>query len=604
MPKLPLIPDLRLAAISLAVMTSLAAFAEEKGAEAPLKLRTFGVLSEAANAAAAAANAAAAAANAATAAAAAANAAIDGINAMLPASQRIVRPGASPQEGATQTSESRPAGSFFSRPKTQVAERASVSTEVRFSLPADQRLSSLMGVEEIDVSIQSLESFSEPLSDGATINTNAESDLATAVGAGRSFSRELMAAEERLNQAKAQTGQARAALLPTLSVRHSTGMETSSPASIAGPDGKQVKKDRHHREDTGWTFRQAIFDLPGVFETIRRNRLVEARGESRRAADGDAYVTSVNAYLSLIATRLQADLSRDFEAQLKELLAYVEKRAKAGASSTADMARVRARSQAALSSLFEQESAHAAAGVEFVRLTNTAPTVLRLPVIEEMGVASLPDNPEAATQMALEKNPEISALMSEIEAANLDRRAAKSRFLPKLDVEYTDSKTLHAQGNPSDDGQKDRRLMLVMNWSIADGGRDLYLNRERAARHTELRYRLDDQRRIVAKTLSAHYATLRATRDRIETGYQELKSITIAAEAMSKRMLSGNQSLLDLLDTYERHYQAKARLVTLHVQEMQAAAQVVRLVHGTPPEIDIAALSKNSAEKPRKIGKK
>jgi adhesin transport system outer membrane protein len=58
--------------------------------------------------------------------------------------------------------------------------------------------------------------------------------------------------------------------------------------------------------------------------------------------------------------------------------------------------------------------------------------------------------------------------------------------------------------------------------------------------------------------------------------------MAVAAEAMSKRMLSGNQSLLDLLDVYDRHYQAKVRLVNLHIQEMGSVAQIVRLVQGVP----------------------
>ena len=107
---------------------------------------------------------------------------------------------------------------------------------------------------------------------------------------------------------------------------------------------------------------------------------------------------------------------------------------------------------------------------------------------------------------------------------------------------------------------------------------------ERAARHVELKYKLDDQRRRVAQSLSAQYATLQATRARLSTGYKELGAISSAAEAMSARMLSGNQSLLDLLDTYERHYQSRVRLVNLHIQEMNSVAQIVRLVQGVPAQ--------------------
>jgi len=47
-------------------------------------------------------------------------------------------------------------------------------------------------------------------------------------------------------------------------------------------------------------------------------------------------------------------------------------------------------------------------------------------------------------------------------------------------------------------------------------------------------------------------------------------------------MLSGNQSLLDLLDVYDRFYQARARLVNLHILEMSTVTQLVRLTYGTP----------------------
>ena len=395
---------------------------------------------------------------------------------------------------------------------------------------------------------------------------------------------EVRAAEARTEQAHAQSGQARAALLPSLYVRKSSGQETSSPASRFDSDGFRIKKSTHHREDTTWTLKQAVFDLPSFLDVRRRNVISQARDESRKAADGDAYLSSASAYLALVSTRLLADMARDFERQLGELLVYIEKRASAGASSTADMARVKARSQAATSSRLEQESAHAAASVEFVRLTNMAPQMVRLPELEDLGINAMPPSLDDAVRQAMEYNPDIAALLAEARAAEIDRSAARSRFLPKLDIEVTDTKSVHAQGDPSSDGQHDKRIMLVMNWSLLSGGSDLYYGKERAARHVELKYRLDDQRRLVVQSLSAHYATLRSTRERLNTGYAELTSIASAAEAMSKRMLSGNQSLLDLLDTYDRHYQARARLVNLHILEMNSVAHIIRLAQGTPRE--------------------
>src|SRR6185369_13869557 len=172
--------------------------------------------------------------------------------------------------------------------------------------------------------------------------------------------------------------------------------------------------------------------------------------------------------------------------------------------------------------------------------------------------------------------------------AEIDKSAAKGRFLPRVDAEYTDSYSLHAGGDTSSSGQRDKRIMMVLNWALFSGGSD-YENRvERMARHKELQYRLDDQRRRVIQALSANYATLATTRERIVSGYKELKSISTAAEAMSKRMLSGNQSLLDLLDVYDRFYQVRSRLLSLHILEMSTVTQLVRLTIGTPhasPEV-------------------
>ena len=84
------------------------------------------------------------------------------------------------------------------------------------------------------------------------------------------------------------------------------------------------------------------------------------------------------------------------------------------------------------------------------------------------------------------------------------------------------------------------------------------------------------------QSLSANYSALTTTRERINAGYLELEAISTASEAMSKRMLSGNQSLLDMLDVYNQVYQARLRLVNLHTLEMNTMAQLARLTHGAP----------------------
>ena len=450
-----------------------------------------------------------------------------------------------------------------------------------------QSLAKLVGKPEIPVLADADGQFVKSMienqifADEAAVQV-AETNLLDSIRAGRSFSRESLAASARTEQAKAQTGQSFALLLPSVSVHVNSGLEVSDPSVATDENGRPLSSDAHSRTDASLTIRQPLFDMPGYRDWRRRKVIEQARGENYRVSDGDAYISAVNAYLSLVSSRLQTDITRDFELQLNDLLKYVEKRANAGAASKSDMARVKARSQETLSSRLEQESAHAAAGVEYVRLTNLVPRKVRLPALEDVGASLLPKTIDSAVAAAMRSNPEITSLAAELQAAKLDQAAAKDRYLPRVDAEYTYGYALHAEGSTSSYGQKDHRLMAVLNWNLFNGGNDYQSHVERTARLRELQYRLDDQRRRVVQTLSANYATLATTRERIASGYLELKSISSAAEAMSKRMLSGNQSLLDLLDVYDRFYQVRSRLISLHILELSTVTQLVRVTLGAP----------------------
>lgn len=580
-------------------------------------------LSAAANAASAAASAANAAAEAAAAAAAAASAAVDAMNSVLPPSQRI-----SPPSGGTKVAplQNKPANTNTAGGSATTAlppQQQSTETEQlklalptdtlldtqgndqKFVVPSERSLVGLVGTFEVPVYVDQNGDYAAGVlaakgEDMEPVEKIGSLDLAQAVRAALGFSRDVLVSSSKLDQARAQTGQARAFLLPSLLVNMRTGRETSMPGAEIDPaTGKEYTTSKHSRTDKSLTLKQPLFDAPSFYDWRRRDQLEKSKEASQRSSQGDAYLAGVNAYLDLASSRMLSNMATDYEMQLDELLEYVQKRAQAGAASNADMERVRARSLNARSAKIEQEAAHAAAGVEFARVVNLAPSSLRIPDLEDVGLSLVPPSVSQAMTLAVASNPDIQVLQSELEAAELDRMAAKGRFLPRLDVEYSDNDAIHPGGQAGN--QRDKRLMLVMNWSLFNGGGDIKYSEEKAARRNEIRYRLDDQRRRVLQTLSAQYATLESTRQRINAGYKELDSISTAAKAMSTRMLSGNQSLLDMLDVYDRFFQARSRLVNLHTQEIKAVAQIARLIQGTP---DAGGETSSRADVVRQVGSK
>lgn len=396
------------------------------------------------------------------------------------------------------------------------------------------------------------------------------------------FSREVKAAQSRVDQADSQRSQALGNLLPSLSLRRAVGNEKSSPSSVIDPNTGVLKEtDLHRRTDHALTLRQPLVDVGSYSDWQRRKNLVDSSQASLQGTRGDEYLALIQSYANLSSARLQAILARDYEAQLNNLMRYVAERAAAGASSEADAQRVRARALTAQATRMEQEAAQEAAIVEFSRLTNVVPRNLRLPRFDDLRL-DLPKTIAEALEQSLGFNPELASLKAQTEAADWDLVSARARYGPRLDLELTDQRTWNAGGPVG--LQHDQRAMVVLSWTLFSGGSDYHYNQERQARKDEILWKLDDQQRRLVQGLTSQYAVLDSSRGRLASGYKELGAITEAARAMAERMLAGNTSLLDLLDVLERVYQTRSRLVTLHVQEITSAAQIGRLL-GQPGEL-------------------
>ncbi len=587
-----------------------AAWATEPQGEPKTPANSLQAASSAAHAAVEAANAAAVAATAAASAAtAAANAASEAVRATeqsLKQPQLVIAPTALEQLAKPPATATLPAVSTAPQAiqaQTRVAPIGLQSLNLDLPIQSQSiaaveglHLSRLFGISTIPVAVAN-EIHNEYLSSDYAAQSHVSQvpagiiesmDIRAATNAAVDFSRDVHVADERLNQAEAQSKQARGLLLPNLSVRYGKGREISSPSSaIDARTGSRMEESHHTRTDRVITLRQPLLDMPSIYDWQRRQALISSREESRRGSQGDAWLSTVNAYLGLTTSRLIADLSLGYENQLNELFTYVDKRATAGASSDADRERVRARSLSARSARTQQEAAHSAASIEFLRLTNVAPQNIRLPEREDMG--TIPATAADAIKVAMSNSPDIASLREELRASQIDQNVARSRYAPRLDLELSRWTTDNAGGPVGE--QDDKRFMVVMNWNLFNGGSDYYLTKEKLSRIEEVRYRLDDLQRRISQAMISQYAILESSREQLLAGYRELNAITSAANAMSEKMFAGNQSLLDLLDVYDRQYQARTRLVTLHAQEIDALSQINRLLGQSQPMTMAAASS-------------
>lgn len=170
----------------------------------------------------------------------------------------------------------------------------------------ERSLAILFGQPEITVSADVGGQFINSMAENRVFDEDITDQVGVAglresVQTGRRYNRESLAAFERHEQAKAQSGQALGELLPFVSVRANRGYEVSEPSVIVDDvTGELLPYSRHIRTDATLTVSQPLFDLAAYLEWRRRKEKERARGESYRISDGDAYVSTIDSYLSLV----------------------------------------------------------------------------------------------------------------------------------------------------------------------------------------------------------------------------------------------------------------------------------------------------------------
>lgn len=404
-----------------------------------------------------------------------------------------------------------------------------------------------------------------PLDDGAAASGAASRPLSLqqAIALGVSHSLEVQAADAKLESFRQAALAARGALLPHLDARAAVGhgrLESVSPA------------EQRARKDGSITLRQSVFDLPAIREAQRQNMLTESARLQWQAAVSSASLQVSTSYLQALQARLTLELGSSHERLLGELLSYISQRAEAGGTSIAERDRVKARVANARSQQADARANLRAALRTLATLIGEAPSRLVMAVPDALAV---PLDAASALDEARQTNRELVAGRTEAEAAALEARGQRARFLPRLELEVSHNRAVNNGGSES--YSRDTKAMLVVNWSLLNGGTDLAQGRAAAARKREKELLADDLERKLEQDLEASYASLDAVADRYSALREELLANQSVVSAFQAQLVGGNRPLLDVLDAYQRLHQSRLDLAQLVLGEVGNHAKVAHI---------------------------
>ena len=381
--------------------------------------------------------------------------------------------------------------------------------------------------------------------------------------AGLDTSDALKQSKNRALQAEYRTGQSRSDLLPTLSYRKSQGPETSITPTT---------EDRHRTMSQMIRVTQPLIDV-GRVRTWQGDMSLEAAAAAKHKAEVERVASQVSkAVIDLAVARVNLDFSDEQLSALEEILQYTQKRVDGGATSKSDLERARTRVLAAKQIRVELQALYRSALFELERLTGQVPVKLVLPFLNQL--PGLPKSLSEIHKIAEDNNPDIASLMKEVEANRFKLGASRAALLPTLGFALERSKSENLLGtNPE---REDNRSLLVVNWQMSLGGREIYGIKTSGSELAAVEAKLEEERKKLRATVDADFVSIQSSTLRLDVASKEVDSSIAVMRATEEQMKHGRLvSMLEALDAVDRVYQAKTRLTQTIGQQMSAQTQLL-----------------------------
>ncbi|MCA3244658.1 MAG: TolC family outer membrane protein [Alphaproteobacteria bacterium] len=369
--------------------------------------------------------------------------------------------------------------------------------------------------------------------------------------------------------------QARAGYKPTLDFAAGTGYEWSKNSSTrfraarTPGSGKQGSRDMW-RNEARLNASQMLFD---GFQTKSRIGAETAREAAAtfRVMDikNQIALRAAEAYLMVLRAQEQIALAQTNVETHQSYLAKIQNRATGGRSAQADIEQVQGRLAQAMANVEAARGDLRQAEANYLEAVGEMPNGLAK---DATPFSAVPADTTGAIGRAMANSPVIAAARKNIQAANAQVAEAKCLFCPKITAEGGISRNWNLDG--VDGPNHDATAMLMWRQNFYNGGRDVAQRDERIALVGAAEAKLEQERRLVEKSVIDAMARLDAAKNRLEPLNRYVQAATTTRDAYVAQFDLGQRSLLDLLDSEVELTSAKAGVIDGKF-ELDAAAYAV-----------------------------
>ena len=277
-----------------------------------------------------------------------------------------------------------------------------------------------------------------------------------------------------------------------------------------------------------------------------------------------------NAYLRVMQYQELVKLSEKTLDIHSQLFKKVKSRSLSGVGRKSDINQAMGRVARARANLIADQASYMNAVSRYLRITGDTPTDLVKPRIWD---EKLPVSLDAAVESALAHNPVVKAAVADLDAAQSQKKQARSGYYPRFDLVFEQSRGENLDG--IEGVEKDYSLMLKMRYNLFNGGFDAARSRQALSLLNESRDNVDDVRRKVTESMRLAWNAYESVRLQMPYLREHVKSITATRDAYTDQFKIGRRSLLDLLDSENELYQAKRSLLTAEYDYLVSAYRIL-----------------------------
>jgi len=398
--------------------------------------------------------------------------------------------------------------------------------------------------------------------------------------------------EEDVNRASA-------GYLPTIDLTAGYGYEyTNSPGNRRSSLGFNDGETELKRGELGISLRQVIFDgMLTSSEVDRTTHEAHAEKWTLMATAEDLALEVSKVYLNYIKTEQLIILAEKNVASHQEIYERIKERTDSGLGSVADLSQVTGRLSRAQSNLISARNNNLDARAQFIRLTNTPPKNLVLPVPD---ADMLPKDKSEGLTFAIDHHPVIKSARQDIKAAQAYKQGVKASYYPELAFEldansYNDingESGLNRLGANVGGHRNEVTAMLRLKYNFFSGGKDVAQERGAA-------YKVSQARAI-------NYSAHRQVTESFELAWNAFEMLALQKDYIKQHIITsketqlayndqfslGQRNLLDLLDTENELFQARKDYLDADFNELSAR---YRLLNVTGQLLDSLRVTRSSA---------